>query len=247
MGGHTTSPVEFQRLTLMTSRQVLNHFGKTKSAGQDPGRVLVEASEFAEMLAAVGGFKLGLKALRAYSSPRLKLMEPPVQKDGKPCYVFPDHFNRLGIILTLRQAYNLPLATIRELLDHFPPDQHELIVERKFEIGDLLDLAKMLKHGYQLKDLFMAKGCDILLQDLMSSSQAVTAALEPGDTLRRLQEKLILGRLDEMKAWVSSGKWQEFVHRESAQDLKDLAAKQLLHKRVVAKVLAKKARSLDRG
>jgi hypothetical protein len=81
----------------------------------------------------------------------------------------------------------------------------------------------------------------------MSSSATLNAALEPGDTLRQLQEKLLLARLDEMKAWVSAGKWQEFLRRESAQDLQDLAAKQLLNKKIVAKVLAKKARSIRRG
>lgn len=190
-GSAPSKPQDLQHLTLMTARQVLDHFGQQKAHGKEPGKVLVEASDFAQMMAAVGGFKLGLKALKAYGAPRLKLMDPPIQKDGKTCYVFPDHFDRLGMVLTLRQAYNLPLTTIRDLLNHFPQEHHELIVERKFEIGDLLDLAKMLKAGYGLKDLFMAKACDILLQDLMSSSQAVTAAVEPGDTLRRLQEKLI--------------------------------------------------------
>ena len=98
-------------------------------------------------------------------------------------------------------------------------------MERKFEISDLLDLAKMLKNGLGIGDLVMAKACDVLLMDVMSSSKAVAAALEPGDTLRQLQEKLVLARLDEMKGWVGSGRWQEFLRRESAQDLKDLAGK----------------------
>jgi hypothetical protein len=121
-------------------------------------------------------------------------MEPAVHREGKTCYIFPDHFDRLGIILTLRQAYNLPLSAIRNLLEHFPAEHRNLIMERKFEIDELLDLAQMLKNGYQIKDLIMAKACDVLLQDLMSSSQTISAALEPGDTMRRLQEKLILGR-----------------------------------------------------
>jgi len=231
-----------ESLPVMTPPQVIDHFSKQNDKGLPPGRVLIEASDFVNMLETVGGFKLSQRVLLTYSSPRINLLEPPVKKDGKTFYIFPDHFDRMGIILTLRQAYNLPLATIRELIEHFPKDQHELIVERKFEIGDLLDLAKILKTGYGLKDLIMAKACDLLLQDLMSSSKTVSAALEPGDTLRRLQEKLLLARLDEMKAWVESGKWQEFIKRESAQDFKDLANKHLLNKKIVAKVLAKRAR-----
>jgi hypothetical protein len=231
----------------MTPQEVFDHFGQKKEKGESPGQVLVEAHNFIAMLRALGGFELSARIVRNYCSPRIRLIDPPVMKDRKACFVFPDQFDRLGIVLTLRQAYNLPVAAIRELLERYPKEHHDLIMERKFGIEELLDLAKMLKKGYQLKDLIMAKACDVLLQDVMSSSTALNAALEPGDTLRQLQEKLILARLDEMKAWVSSGKWQELLRRESAQDFQDLAAKQLLKKKIVAKALAKKARSMKRG
>jgi len=241
-----TQSNDFQKLPVMTPRQVLDQYGKHQQAGGQPGRVLIEAADFLSMLEAVGGFELTPQALLSYSSPRIGLMEPPVKAGGKTCYVFPDQFDRLGIILTLRLAYSLPLTEIRDLLEHYPRENYELIMERKFEISDLLDLAKMLKSGYALKNLVMAKACDVMLQDLMSSSATLSAATEPGDTLRRLQEKLVLARLDEMKAWVGSGRWQEFLRRESALDFKDLAVKQLLHKKIVRKVLARKSRSLGR-
>ena len=237
-----TETQELQALPVLTPRQVIDHFGQKKDQGEPPSRALVELSDFISMLKTVGGFDLNRRVLLSYSSPKIKLIEPPIQKDRKACYVFPDHFNRMGMILTLRQAYSLPLAAIRDLLEHFPKENHDLIMERKLEIDELLDVAKMLKNGYQLKHLIMAKAADVMLQDLMSSSQAVNAALEPGDTLRQLQEKLILARLDEMKGWVSTGRWQAFLRRESAQDLKDLATKQLLSKKIVRKVLARRAR-----
>ncbi|MBI5624345.1 MAG: hypothetical protein HY924_11255 [Elusimicrobia bacterium] len=240
-----TGTRQLQDLPVMSPQQVIDHFSRKKDKGESPGKVLVEANEFIAMTEAVGGFKLSARVLRSYCSPRIRLMEPPIIKDKKACFVFPDQFDRLGIILTLRQAYSLPLGAIRDLLEHFPKEHHDLIMERKLELDELLDVAKMLKNGYQLKDLIMAKAADVMLQDLMSSSQTVTAALEPGDTLRKLQKKLILGRLDEMKTWVNSGRWQEFLKRESAQDLKDLAVKQALNKRLVRKVLARRAR-LDR-
>lgn len=233
-------------LPILTPRQVMERFGQAKS-GEKPGPVLVEASDFIEMLKAVGGFEVTPRALKSYSSRGIRLIPPPVEKDGKTCYVFPDHFDRMGNILTLRQAYGLPLAAIRDLLEHFPAEHQDLIMERKLELGELLDMAQMLKRGFQLKDLFMAKACDVMLQDLMSSKQAVNAALEPGDTLRRLQEKLVLARLDEMKTWVGSGRWQDFLKRESAQDFKDLATKQLLSKKIVRKVLARRARLDKKG
>ena len=233
---------EIQKLPVMKPPQIREHFGRKQAAGTEPGPVLVELDDFISMLEAVGGFELSLRAFLSYSSPRINLIEPPLKKDGKACYVVPDHFNRMAIILTLRQAYSLPLGAIRSLLERYPKENYDLLMERKFEISDLLDLAKMLKNGLGIGDLVMAKACDVMLMDIMSSSKAVAAALEPGDTLRQLQEKLVLARLDEMKGWVGSGRWQEFLRRESAQDLKDLAGKQLLHKKIVAKVLARKAR-----
>ncbi len=233
---------ELQKLPVMRPQQVREHFGRKQAAGTEPGPVLVELEDFISMLEAVGGFELSPRALLSYSSPRINLIEPPLKKEGKACYVVPDHFNRMAIILTLRQAYSLPLSAIRGLLERYPKENYDLLMERKFEISDLLDLTKMLKNGLGIGDLVMAKACDVMLMDVMSSSKAVAAALEPGDTLRQLQEKLVLARLDEMKGWVGSGRWQEFLRRESAQDLKDLAGKQLLHKKIVAKVLARKAR-----
>lgn len=233
---------EIQELTVMKPPQVREHFGRKQEAGAEPGPVLVELEDFMSMLDAVGGFELSQRALLSYSSPRINLIEPPLKKDGKACYIVPDHFNRMAIILTLRQAYSLPLGAIRGLLDRYPKENYDLLMERKFEISDLLDLVKMLKSGLGIGDLVMAKACDVMLMDLMSSSKAVAAALESGDTLRHLQEKLVLARLDEIKDWVGSGRWQDFLRRESAQDLKDLAGKQLVHKKIVAKVLARKAR-----
>jgi DNA-binding transcriptional MerR regulator len=241
----STSNAGLEKLPVMKPRQVIEHFGQ-KVGGAEPGKVLVESGDFIAMLTAVGGFKLGQQALLSYSSARIGLIEPPVKVDGKVCFVFPDQFDRLGIVLTLRQAYHLPLNAIRDLLKHYPHEQYHLIMERKLTLSDLLDLAKMIKAGYGLGDLTMAKACDMMLEDVLPSSKALSAAVEPGEALRKLQEKVILGRLDEMKAWVSSGRWQEFLKRESAQDFKDLAVKQLLQKKILTKVAAKRARHISR-
>ena len=92
-----------------------------------------------------------------YSSERLSLIGAPVTAGGKLCFVFPDQFDRLGFVLTLRQVYHLPLNAIRELDKHFPADCRHLVVERKLTIEELLDLAKMLPRGFAVKDLIMAK------------------------------------------------------------------------------------------
>lgn len=82
---------------------IWEHFGRKHEAGSEPGPVLVELGDFISMLEAVGGFELSRRALLSYSSPRINLIEPPLKKDGNACYVFPDHFDRMAMILTLRR------------------------------------------------------------------------------------------------------------------------------------------------
>jgi DNA-binding transcriptional MerR regulator len=236
------SEEELEKLPVMTVAEAVSLFAERREQGHDRGRVLVEAAEFIALLEALFGFKVAAKTLKAYASPPVNLLPPAVKKNGKSCYVYPDQLDRIGFILTLRQAYHLPLNTIRELDKHFPADARHLVLERKLAIAELLDLAKMLPRGFEVKDLVMAKTCDFMVQDTLSPSRALSAAVEPGEALRRTEESAILSRLDELKQWVVSGRRQEFVRRESAEDFKNLALNRLLAGKIVKKITAKSAR-----
>ena len=237
-----TSEEELEKLQVMTVGEAVDLFAKRKEQGQARGNVLIAAGEFIGLLEALFGFKVEAKTLKAYSSPRVNLLPPAVKKNGKTCYVYPDQLEQIGFILTLRGAYHLPLNSIRELDKHFPADARHLVMERKMTIEELLDLAKMLPRGFAVRDLVMAKTCDLMVQDTLSPSKALFAAVEPGEALRQTEESAILSRLDELKEWVLSGRRQEFVRRESAEDLKNLAGNQLLARKIVKKITAKRAR-----
>ena len=244
--GMETPEEELKKLPLMSVREATDLFAKRKDQGQPRGSVLITETDLLDLLDDLFSFKVAAKTLKGYSSPRVKLLPPPVRKDGKPCYVYPDQLDRLGFVLTLRQAYHLPLNTIRELDKHFPADARHLVLERKMTIEELLDLAKMLPRGFAVKDLVMAKTCDLMVEDTLSPSRALFAAAEPGEALRQTEESAILSRLDELKQWVVSGRRQEFVRRESAEDFKNLAGNQLLARKIVKKITAKSARHRQR-
>lgn len=231
-----------KKLPIMSVREAVDLFAKRNEQGQARGNVLIAAGEFIELLEAIFGFKVAAKTLKAYASPRVKLLPRAIKKDGKTCYAYPDQLDRIGFILTLRQSYHLPLNTIRELDKHFPADARHLVLERKMTIEELLDLAKMLPRGFAVKDLVMAKTCDLMIEDALSPSRALFAAGEPGEALRQTEEGAILTRLDELKQWVVSGRRQEFVRRESAEDFKNLALNRLLAGKIVKKITAKRAR-----
>jgi DNA-binding transcriptional MerR regulator len=237
-----TPEEELEKLQVMTVREAIGLFAKRKEQGQAQPSVLIETAEFIGLLEALFHFKVAAKTLKTYASPRVNLLPPAVKKNGKSCYVYPDQLDRIGFILTLRGAYHLPLNTIRELDKHFPADARHLVLERKMTIEELLDLAKMLPRGFAVRDLVMAKTCDLMVQDTLSPSKALFAAVEPGEALRKTEESAILSRLDELKQWVLSGRRQEFVRRESAEDFKNLAFNRLLAGKIVKKITAKRAR-----
>jgi DNA-binding transcriptional MerR regulator len=209
-------------LPIKTWRQVLSYYSQPRKRREDPGRVLVESDDFIHLVRLLANVQLDRRALLGYSSPKVGLIELPVQIGRRTCYVFPHDFDRLAIVLILRQEYHLSLGAIRDLLAHYPREHYRLLIERKLSVEDLLELAQMLKKGYRVGHAIMAKAFDAMLTDLLPSDEALVAAKEPGEALGKLQEGLLLARLDEMKAWVHGGGWREYVQRQAEQDLHDL-------------------------
>ncbi len=217
---------------------------KRKERGEgEPYRLLASAKDFAELVETMAGVRIKPRLLRLYAT-KLKLIPPPVQKDGADHYVYPDHLERLMMVLVLRKKYQLPLKPIRDLLEHLPAELRHVIISGKLTTNDALDLAKMIPKGFALQDLIMAKASEVMLEDVLSSDQALSAATEPDDALKRLEEERLLGRLEQMKEWIKSGRRQEFVKREAAGDFQDLAWKQRFSLRIRRKALAQQTRTL---
>lgn len=210
-----------ERLPIMSWREVLDHCRSLK-AGDDPGRILVGLDDFIQLVRSIAGGKLDRRALRGYASRRLGLLEPPVHAQGRPCYVFPHDFDRLGVVLILRQHYQLPLDAIRSLLARYPRKNYNLIINRRLAVEDMLELARMLGEGYGVGHMAMGKASDALLLDL--AVPEVSAAEDLQGALKT-QGKLLLDRLDEMRRWIASGGWQRYVERQADQDAKDLRAR----------------------
>lgn len=213
---------ELAGLPIKTWRQVLEYYGRLRGPGTDPGQVLVAPEDFIQLVRTLANVRLDRRSLRGYGSPKVGLLAPPVQVGRRACYVFPHDFDRLAIVLILRQDYHLSLSAIRDLLARYPREHYRLLIERKLPVEDLLELAQMLKKGYRVGHTVMAKAFDDMLTDLLPADEALTFAKEPGEALGKLQERLLLTRLDEMKAWVQGGGWREYIKRQAEQDLKDL-------------------------
>lgn len=211
-----------ERLPVMGWREVLERYSRPMKGGEDPGRVLMEQDEFMHLVRSVANVKLDRRALRAYASRRLGLLEPSVHVQGKSCYVFPHDFDRMGVVLILRQHYHLSLDAIRNLLARYPRRNYNLIINRRLAVEDLLDLAQMLSGGYGVNHVVMGKASDALLLDLDIPEGAARGDLHG---VLEAQGKLLLGRLDEMKRWVSSGGWQDYVKNQTKEDIDTIRAR----------------------
>lgn len=205
----------------MSWREVLDRCRPLK-AGDDPGRMLMELDDFIHLVRGIAGVKLDRRALRGYASRRLGLLEPPVRVQGKSCYVFPHDFDRLGVVLILRQHYHLSLDAIRGLLARYPRKNYNLIINRRLAVEDMLELSRILGEGYGVGHMAMSKAGEALLLDLtvpeVSGKEELQGAL-------KAQGRLLLDRLDEMRHWVASGGWQRYVERQTDQDAKGLQAR----------------------
>lgn len=238
-------PKDLESLPVITSQQLIDYFKEQKQKGVADPKVLIDVSSFVDLLEVLAGIKVPPRVLKQYSSPKLKLLPEPIHKkgtNGTGYYVFPDHFEQAHVVLTLRGWYQLPLETIRGILDQVPISNQHLIIEHKFALEELLDIVKMGAKGFEIKDWVIARACDDMIQDLLPSSQSAKAALEPGNQLAEMEDKLILQRLDEIKTWVQSGRKREFLARESAEDLRNFVQNQVAIKKIAFKIKARKAR-----
>ena len=234
---------DLKNLSITSPAKIAESMAAQKQRGWPP-KVLLSARDFIQLLDATLGLEVTTRTLQTYASPKLNLAPSPVKMDShEVCYVYPDHFEWVAAVLTLRRVYHMPLTTIQALLAGFPHDQFHLIIERKLSVEDLLDLAKMMPRGFAVKDVLMAKASATMLQDLLPSSQALLLATEPGQALFDHEEQLLLARLDEMKSWVSGGRRRQFVQRESAEDFKNLAENRLIGKKISRKILARRSRA----
>jgi DNA-binding transcriptional MerR regulator len=227
----STPKIDPSALPVLTPDEFLDHVEAQSQRGAKAGRVLMKPEHIAQLLTSVGNFRLSARAVLGYARPRLGLVPPPLSRNGQTLFLYPDHFRRLNILLTLRQHYSLSLSKIRAFLRHFPAEREHLIVDRRLNREEVRELVERMPSGFTVGHIFMAKACDAMLEDVLPTGQAMREAIKP-DQGMGLEERLILERLDELKAWISSGGRREFLREEAARDLENLTLSSRIFKRI---------------
>jgi len=129
----------------------------------DEEKVLLEPAEFLKLIKHLYGTDIDRPTLQLYSTPRFKLLPPPIHKGGHVSYYLnPEHTQRLGVLLYLRDKLRMQLKDIRKVLDSYPAEYYHLILNGVLIGEELLDFPALLKADFKLKDVVFYKVAGML-------------------------------------------------------------------------------------
>ena len=128
-------------------------------------RALLNYSEFMKAVKAVAGRSIDRRLLMYYSSPQVRLMPRPVYVGGHVShYLYPEHTQRLAVILHLRTKYFFPFKLIREVLAGLLPEHYVFILGGRLTGDDIRQLARPAAEGQRIypRDLILARAARLL-------------------------------------------------------------------------------------
>lgn len=124
----------------------------------DDEKALLEPAEFLKLIKHLYRTDIDRPTLQLYSTPRFKLLPPPVHKGGHVSYYLnPEHTQRLGAVLYLRDKLHMSLKAIRTVLENYPADYYHLILNGVLSEDELLNFPALLKADFKLKDVVFYK------------------------------------------------------------------------------------------
>lgn len=193
-------------------RDLRDHYLENRHKAKPPEKFLVRADHFLRLFNddfnLKGNKALSRRTLQFYSSPQAGLMPLPVYKDRHTAYYrFPEDYERLGVVWTLRSRFYFPIELIRSLLDRIPPDMCAVIADWDESPQALLDMIAMDKSGFEPEDFDRYATATSLLGD--ETLRFLVRDHSPAAT-----KKALLKKLDEEHAatrkWIESGRGIEF-------------------------------------
>jgi len=151
---------------------------------------------------------LSRRTLQFYSSPQAGLMPLPVYKDRHTAYYhFPEDYERLGVVWTLRAKFYFPIELIRSLLEQIPEDMYAVIADWDESPQALLDMIAMDKAGFAPEDFDRYAAAKSLLGN--ETQRFLARDFPPAET-----KKALLKKIDEehvaARKWIESGRGIEF-------------------------------------
>ncbi len=199
--------LEYRRI-----RDQRDHYLQHQSNKKPPEKFYVRADHFLRLFNEDFNLKgdkaMSRRTLQFYSSPQARLLPLPVYKDRHTAYyLFPDYYERLGVVWTLRSKFAFPIPMIRTLLTEIDEDWYSLIMDWDESSEALLDIIMLDKVGFAKEDFDLYSASKGMIGDEVVSLQIRRESAEE-------TKQALLKTLDEQHAavrkWIDSGRGIEF-------------------------------------
>ncbi len=208
-------PTREDFLTYRKLREKREHYIRHRYNKNPPEKFLMRTDHFLRMFnwefSLKGDKALSRRTLQFYSSPQTKLLPLPVYKERHTAhYVFPDHYERLAVIWTLRSRFFFPIGLIRSVLKEISEDHYGLIIDWDENPEALMDTIMMLKQGFEYEDVALYRETKILFKSRPH------LLLNPEVSADRATKALLTGleeQYAERRKWIGSGQAVTFYRK----------------------------------
>jgi hypothetical protein len=190
-----------------------NYF-EQRGHGKEPEKFHVRSDHFLRLFnedfKLKGDKAVSRRTLQFYSSPQARLFPLPTYKNRHTAYyLFPDHYELLGAIWTMRSRLFMPIDMIRAILKVADPRLHVMIADWDESPEALIDAVMMDKHeDREPEEFHLYRESKELLKEgfLHAQRRDITEADAKRAMLKELDKKYAA-----LKCWIESGQAGKFV------------------------------------
>ena len=181
--------------------------------GVKPEKFLVRSDHFLRMFnedfKLKGDKAVSRRTLQFYSSPQLRLFPLPKYLNRHTAYyLFPDHYELLGAIWTMRSKLFMPIDMIRAILKVTDRDLYRMIMDWDESPEALIDAVMMDKADYEPEEFHLYRASKDLMTEALIHSlvRHNTEAEVKRAMVHELTEKYV-----KIRDWIESGRAGKFV------------------------------------
>ncbi|MHB2025888.1 MAG: hypothetical protein ACYCPQ_04525 [Elusimicrobiota bacterium] len=196
-------------------RDMRNDYFEQRGHGIEPKKFHIRSDHFLRLFnedfKLKGDKAMTRRTLQFYGSPQTRLFPLPIYKNRHTAYyLFPDHYELLGSLWTMRSKLFMPINMIRAILRIANPDLYSMIMDWDESPEALIDAVMMHKHeDFEPEEFHLYSESKSLLEDGFLHAQRRGRAEVDA---KRAMLKELKKKYDALKDWIESGQAGKFLN-----------------------------------
>ncbi len=196
-------------------RDMRNHYFEQRGYDKEPEKFWVRSDHFLRLFnedfKLKGDKAVSRRTLQFYSSPQWRLFPLPKYLNRHTAhYLFPDHYELLGAIWTMRSKLFMPIDMIRAILKIASRDLYPMIMDWDESPDALIDAVMMDKHEEIEPEEFHLYRAS---KDLLDDGYLFTLKRDHSEAdAKRAMLKELDKQYAAIKEWIQSGRAGEFLN-----------------------------------